>query len=504
MTHNPWQPPQLGLPSLIVDEAAKRVATQVFGPRWTLPAVTDVAGATVAQQVFAARNQAVNSLAIGADVDLLLGLITTKGDLLTRDANGLARLGVGPDGSVTVADASQSTGLHSLTFSGPYFGSGADSSSTLGANTTLATALSAIRQYTTLDLVTYTFTGDNAADSALVLCCSTLLTGNGGSVVSIKHSGTATGGAARVQGGSSGAGGNGKGPNVGLFVFARKVSGTLTIDGNGENGTDGGNASGTPTGAQTGAAGGSASVLVMTVFNSGRSNCTANFGNGGAGGSATGGATIANSVTVQSQVWRDSAHIIGSARSAPGATVGDTVPGPGVNVPAFPRMCRTMSAPAGGSGGITNATANSGGGAGGGGASCGVYAGGAGGNGGAGAGTIGAGGGGGGGGTPGTVVGVMIGEFASGTTCTIRSNGGNGGNGGNAVSNGGGGGGGGGGAGGYVHAVLPVNYSNTATMTLTATKGTKGTKGNGAGTGANGSDGSDGTDGLVQTMTWFS
>lgn len=426
--------------------------------------------------------------------DSRINVLTTKGDIYTY-SNAPARLAVGADGMTLVADASQATGLKWMTYSSAWFGSGTDGSSTLGGNTTLASRVSYVRNYTTLDLANFTLT-HNSGDRAATYCASVLLTGNGGSIVACVHTTGGAGGAARVQGGSSGAGGTGGSGVIGFFVYARKVSGTVTINGNGGNATNGGNASGTPTGTQTGAAGTNGSSDNYMHGANIQSGAIAAAGGGGAAGGTAGGASTPQVIAENISGLYDPFRYFYSNRTF-------VISSESLGTVAM-RDVRSAVGSGGGSGGIASASAASGGGGGAGGYSVANTAGVAGGAGGAGASTIGAGGGGGGSGAIGTFVGVMVGEFASGATFTATANGGNGGNGGNGVVNGGGGGGGAGGNGGMIYAVLPVNYSNTATVSVTATGGTKGSKGLKAGSGSDGVDSTNGAAGVASIMTWFS
>jgi hypothetical protein len=429
-----------------------------------------------------------------------INVCTAKGDLYTYSTVP-AKLGIGTDGSTLVADASQTTGNHWMFGTAFWFGSGADSSSTLGANTALAAGLGVHRNYTTLDLVTYTLKANvstSTTEKAWVVCCSVLLTGSGGSIVSPRGTQNLAGGAARVQGGSSGAGGdNTDGQySTNIHVYARALSGTVTLNGNGGAGSDGGNASGVPTGIQTGAAGG---AVAATSYYCSEDIAGGNPTGGGAGGASGGSAGGAGSASVSNDSLysiTDPLRAIMDIRTAPASGgVADGV--------RWLRLSRVGGATSGGSGAITNSTAASGGGGGGG--SCGVLGtiGKAGGGGGAGAGTIGAGGGGGAGGGPGCMITCVIGEFIAGAVFSATANGANGGNGGNGISNGGGGGGGAGGCGGRVFLLLPVNYATNATVTCTATAGTQGAKGLKAGLGSDGSAGNAGTAGTTAIITWY-
>ncbi len=167
-------------------------------------------------------------------------ILTAKGDLLTRSSTTPVKRAVGTDGQVLVADSSQSSGLNWLTGAAFWFGTGGDSSSTLGSNTALADNLSYCRNYTTLDLSTFTLKGfsgtTSSFDRSSVYCISVLLTGSGGSILPAIGA-AVVGGAAVVRGGSSGAGGTGGAPAGGLYVYARKVSGTVTINGAGAAGS---------------------------------------------------------------------------------------------------------------------------------------------------------------------------------------------------------------------------------------------------------------------------
>jgi hypothetical protein len=427
--------------------------------------------------------------------DSRINKLTTKGDILTRDATDLIRKAVGANGTVLVSDSTHTSGLNWLTHAAMWFGSGFDGSSTLGSNTTLTARLAYCRNYTTLDLVSYTLTGNpgSGLDQVAVYCINTLLTGNGGSITPNLHV-APTGGAARVQGGSSGAGGNGGAGTAGVFVYARSVSGTLTIQANGRDGVAGGNASGTPTGTQTGATGNSVTNEVyFTATNVGGSTGTAGGGGGAAGGIAgIAGATPGVAETVAG--YYDVMRYFLAARIMP---IDNATPGTRAI-----RCIRDVGGNSGGSGGIASASAASGGGGGGGSLTKAVTSGVGGGAGGAGGGTIGAGGGGGGAGGVGGWVGVMVGEFVAAANLTVSANGGNGGNGGNGVLNGGGGGGGAGGNGGLVYCVFPVGYS-AVTTSVTVTAGTKGTKGLKAGSGTDGNDGANGNAGTSAIMTWF-
>jgi hypothetical protein len=428
--------------------------------------------------------------------------MTTKGDIMSMNATpALVRQGVGADGQVLVADASQTSGLHWLALYAGFFGNGADGSSTLGSNTTLAGNLSLSRNYTTLTLSTFTLkaNGGSGLDTASVYCCSVLLTGSGGSILPCRNADTTGGVGHTLTSGASGTGGSVRGATTGIFVFARKTSGTVLINGNGANGDNGGNASGTPSGGSpTQGGNGSISSLETYFLAANTASGTPGTPIGGLGaGSGQGGAGGAVQNFAENNInYNDSLRFFIGIRTAPC----DSNSGAGSR---YLRIVRTPGGSAGAGGGASSTTAQSTGGGGGGSCAMANTAGSTGGTGGQGGGTIGYGGGGAASGTPGTFVGVVVGEVAASSTLTVSSNGGAGGTGGNATNNGGGGGGGAGAPGGIIHALMPVNYNNDATVTFTVTGGSLGTGGAGAGSGAGGTNGVVGNAGTTNIVTWF-
>lgn len=380
--------------------------------------------------------------------------------------------------STTLLQAIQQSGFYE------WFGTGADSSLTLGSNTTLAAATN-IKHFTTLTLSTFTL-DHNAADFGLVIYCQTSLTSSaGGAIVSDKIGGGGTSGAA--AGANAGAGGAGGGASGFIYVYAKKITGTGSIGG-GVVGTAGGNAVAGANGSNSGgSAGGAASAKNKQWLDQNDSNTAAQAAGGGnnGGAAAAGGAggtattPTAAQVTATANDYLRYIHIGGLFDSAQA-----------VVAPPDSRQNTAPPGSGGGGGAITNNTISStaNGGAGGGGGAY-VGAGGAGGNGGTSANaTNNSSGGGGGGGGGGASVTVVVTTSLS-STWTIKADGGTGGAGGNGNgASGNGAGGGGGGSGGIC---VLINPSGSG-VTPTAAGGAGGAQGTGTGNGVAGNAGANG------------
>jgi hypothetical protein len=398
-----------------------------------------------------------------AQVNTLLGTLLANGTVsMTGDLNmgGNNITNVGSIGGVAI------TTIATWQWQ---FGDGADSTLTLGSNTTLSTGAN-VKRYSSLDLNGFTF-NHSTSDNFLIIYVSGTLNLNGGKIFSqVGSAGSNT------SAGSGGATGGGTAPQVGtIFVFANTIIGTGSIR-SGVDGANGGNAPGGG-GSTSGGNGGApnSSYALFGATRTATSTSTAGgggtVGNGAGGTAGTGvvpqsGAAIANNYK-NINAWLNASWDLNITSTGAGNT----------------------TATGSGAGGSTGVLQNSGfGGGGGGGGGAGVGSGGAGGQGGTGSGSTAghptAGGGGGGGGSGGGVVVVVTNSASSGLT--VDASGGKGGNGGNAFGDGtnqGGAGAGGGGGGGGL-AILIGNSGNSAQCLSNG--GAAGGGGTGAGGGAAG------------------
>lgn len=371
-----------------------------------------------------------------------------------------------------------------------YYGDGADGALSLGSDTTLSSGDN-IKRYTDLTLNGFTLQNHSADDFLIIYVSGTLSLG-GGKIRTVSTSGGAAGTPGAVGGGTGGTGGAGGNASGALFVFAKTIIGTGSIQssGDGANGTAGlgGNVGGGNSGGGNGgtptAAGFTYGQSLTFPFNAaGGTNIT-----GGTGG----GAYSATNIFRNYKLLQNWLYIDGDVTSAV----------------ASPWRCRTQAGGGGGGGDVSNlsgapAFGSHGGGGGGGGSSygagsaggtgsIGVYSGLPGGN----SSTA---GGGGGGGAGGGVV-VVISDTAP-STLTVSAKGGNGGAGaigantfdGSIAGSGGGGGGGGGGL-----AILVAQAGNG--VTVTAAGGTGGAGGPATGGGTAGAAGTNGVTGIAMPL----
>ncbi len=451
------------------------------------------------------------SLAVGANSKFLVAnsaeatglkwteFVTTKGDVGTHDGTAPSRLAVGTNGMSLLSASAETTGLK-WQYSG-YFGIAAGwgyhGSLTLGADTTLASGAH-VRQYTTLDISTYTLQNSTVFTNYWIHIMAQTITGNGGIIQRriFPSTNDLAGQLGGTGGGGGGAGGNGGDGSGALYVSARTISGTGTIrvnDGDATNGANATVASATANG-NNGATGlanyrffgetaGSYSAGGLTQALGGNSNGTAG---GGANGAAMSWDPEVIELILDVDSWFSYPGPMDTTSGTPGS--------------ASKRRWVTCSGGGGSAGGRNNGGAQ----AGAGGTGAASYpgflsglTGKTGGNGGTGAaGGSGAGGGGGGSGGQGGILVVKCFSIASGWH--LQCKGGNGGNGGNGFDRGGGGGAGAGGAGGIIFIFTMV----AALCTTDVAGGTAGTPGTAGALGGNpGNSSSNGTDGYVAACT---
>lgn len=414
-----------------------------------------------------------------------------KGSIQVGRGNGFGALPVGVNGQVIVADSTEPSGVKWITPSAIpgvgsglaglwMYGDGSDGNLTLVANTTLAVGDS-VKNYDTLTLAGFELTFDTT-DPYMVLYVKTTLSGGGGRL-SAQSRGpvTATGGLGGTAGGTGGAGGDGGNAAGAIYLFAKTISTSVTVDASGTNGTSG--ADGTLFVAGDGADGNApafADIVFVSYLNT--------IGAGQVFGLASGLAGIAGILQAANRVviartYKDILRLMMQSGISQYSVVQP------------PDLRLTYSGAADGGGG---ASAKSGatvalGGGGAGGAPGIVGDGGAGGDAAVVATGIGnkASGGGGGSGAGGGLIHLICDDILAAITVTV--NGGNGGNGGTGavtaagVARGGGGAGGGGGG----IAVVIVN-TGSGFVTVTATGGTAGAGGanvGAAGTGVAGTAG---------------
>lgn len=419
-------------------------------------------------------------------------LTTTKGDVLAHDGSDPIRKAVGSDGLVLTAASSETTGLawSSPSSFGFMFGTGEDGDLTLVANTSITDFSSnmVILQHDEVDLASFTLTKDGANDVWLVLCCKTSLTANNGSLVCSPGGGSSDTSAGASGGSGGGAGGTSGERAYGCWIYARRILGTGTATVNGGTGSNGANAT-----AATATANGSAGANGSTSITAGGTTVPVTGGvNGGGGGGQSAG----------------TGGTAGTGSSAPQASAAEIYkdPMPLFLMPQFQNATvsggtsadfwrwYTGSLPGGaGAGGRNNGGAQAGGGGGSGASAsnwwCQATAGSAGGAGAAG----GSGAGGGAGGAGGSAGLMVVVSYYIASTWTFRAKGGTGGNGGNGFDRGGGGAGGPGGQGGWV-AIAKGPQSQTPTTDVTGGTGGSGGTGGAIG-GATGGTGLTGRDG---------
>jgi hypothetical protein len=435
-----------------------------------------------------------------APSDLTMAQVAAALPAGTTSAQGAVQFN--SDGGATAGQAVQGndTRLLEAKLGGLWFAAGADSSLTLGSNTTLAST-NWCKNYTSLDLAGFTLS-QTSTDVLICVYVSGTLTLGGGTIkstyVRVAAGSGGNGDTGHSPSGYGGAGGDGTG---GVFVYAYTISGTGTITAAGVTGASGNNGSAVPAGQVNGGSGGTSSGSSSTVYGTLLTvgAVTNTFGGGAAGGgNTTGGTAGAGSAgptaagtsdfTAALRIFTD--LVIGNNTVTQTGTGGK-------------KHFSSAGGGGGGGGGGNGAAffAGAGGGAGAGGA--GWWPGQTGGNGGAGGNSLasgtagGQGGGGGGGGGAGSLVVVMC--VSAGAGLTVTAAGGGGGNGGNAFgasSNGGGGGTGGGGCGGI------AVYVGKAGPTVTAAAGIAGaTVGLKTGGGSNGSLGTNGQAGIAMAVT---
>lgn len=400
---------------------------------------------------------------------------TAKGDLLGHNGTNHVRVPVGTDGKILTATSSDAEGVdwaYASAFPGDVcFSLGADGSLTLvGATVRGDEALNIpCDYYTTLDIVTFSYSS-TASDERWRIYCSVLLTGNGGEISVAPHGGgTVAGGAGAGGGGAGGASGLCGGI---LQVYAKEISGSGTISANGNTASNGANA--TVASATANGANGSTGVNTCTFRNILIAGGSATVGNGGVSTGAGGAGGSGNSPSAsgslalmrQPQGWIVESEFGNTVTTTPW----DTTPGAPDGAGAGGRNTGAQGAGGGGSAGGAigyfgvNPAGSSG--------CTGV------------AGAAGAGGGAGGAGGSGGILTVVSRKCTA--TWTFRSNGGNGGDGGNGFGNGGGGAGGPGGCGGWTKVCL--GYLSDA-PTVQSNGGNGGNKGTGGTGGANGNPG---------------
>lgn len=412
-------------------------------------------------------------------------LTTTKGDVLTHNGSDPIRLAVGSNGKVLTAASGETTGnawAYASSFLGDStFGKGVDGSLTLVADTAVADFTSSIcaMYYSDLTLSTWTL-NTNSTDMVVWIHVSGVLDSNGGAIRIDGNEAAPAGGAASGGGGAGGT--NGRLP-LWSRLAAREITGTGSWSHNGGDGGAGGNATVATTvgnGALGGTGTNSASFQGVVIVQSGgatQGGGGVSTGAGGAAGVGNGDAGDANRAII-----RKSENLFLHTGFSNTTTSG-----------VF-RMCGSEGDGSGAGGRNTGAQGAGGGGSGGGSFTffANGVAGSAGGAGGAGA--AGAGGGAGGYGGAGASTAIISRYCAS--TWTFNAKGGKGGDGGNGFGNGGGGGGGPGGAGGWVRVWLG---QGSPVPTVSAAGGIGGTKGGpGAGGGNAGTDGNTGNPGLTE------
>jgi hypothetical protein len=185
-----------------------------------------------------------------------------KGSISVGRVNGFDVLPVGPDGYILSPDSVQPSGLKwaspgstfgvGLGLAGLWiYGDGADGNLTLVANTTLA-AGDSVKRYNNLTLAGFTLTFD-VLDYYAVIYVKETLSGGGGSI-SAKSRGQGTLNAGGVGTPGTGTiGGDGGYGTGSIYVYARTISTSVTIDARGGDGLFG--AGGTAMGAGGGSAG---------------------------------------------------------------------------------------------------------------------------------------------------------------------------------------------------------------------------------------------------------